>query len=276
MSQFPRTNIGGLDISRLVIGTNPFCGASHFSLARDKFLRRYFTPDRIGELVAHCANQGLNALIAGPSPQYMEILRQVERSTGKHIVYIATPAGVTLDELREGIDQAADLGCELCWPHSTFTDSALNIREDRIEGAPEALAYIRKRGMIPGWSTHRPETVVISDRQGYDVDGYIQIFNATGFLCAVETDWARKIIREAAKPVLCIKPLAAGRLLPPTGLDYVFGNIKSADAVAIGMMSIEEADEDIAIARQCIARQSPQVELQYTRSKETLLQTPDD
>jgi len=268
---FPTTNIGGIEISRLVIGSNMFCGASHFSLARDKWLRRHFTRERILEMVQFCAERGLNAMVAGASEQYMSILRDAEKATGRHVHYIATPAGVTIEELKKGIDLAADLGCELCWPHSTFTDSALNVQKGIIEGAPEVLDYIRERGMVPGWSTHRPETVVVSDRQGYDVEGYIQIFNAVGFLCAVETDWARKVVRGARKPVLCIKPLAAGRLMPPTGLRYVYDNIKPVDAVAVGMMSPEEAEEDIAIARQCIAGQSPEVELQYTRSKETLL-----
>ena len=249
---FPTTNIGGIEVSRLVIGTNMFCGASHFSKARDEWLRRHFTRERIYEVIACCAEEGINALLAGPSKELAEIICEVERKVGRHINYIATPAGATLDELKPGIEHAAELGCEFCWPHCVFTDAGLIPAENRIIDAPEALGYIRERGMIPGWSSHRPETIVVSDRAGYDVEGYIQIFNATGFLCAVATDWTRSIIRAARKPVLVIKPLASGRIMPTTGLGFVYSNIKPVDAVAIGMMSVEEAKEDIAIARQCI------------------------
>ena len=69
-----------------------------------------------------------------------------------------------------------------------------------------------------------------------------------------------------------IQPLGAGRIMPPTGFGLVYSNIKPTDTVAIGMLSVEEAAEDIEIARQCIADTcaGPEVELQYTRSKATL------
>ena len=269
---FPMTEIGGIPISRLIIGSNTFHGFSHFSNARSAWLRKYFTPERIYEVMACCAREGLNATIALQRKDYMDIMDEVERNTGQHINYIATPGGATLEELKRGIDEAADLGCEFCWPHTGWTDVRVLPSENRIVEGPEAIDYIRERGMVPGWSTHRPETVVTSDRAGYDVAGYVQIFNSIGFLCAVETDWERSIIRNAKHPVVSIKPLGAGRVMPPTGLGFAYNNIKPVDTVAIGMMSVEEAKEDIDIARQCLAAVSPEAELQYTRSKAPLVQ----
>jgi len=269
---FPTTNIGGIEISRLMIGSNTFHGFSHFSSARDNWLRQHFTSERIYEVMRYCAEQGLNATIAIQRKDYKEIMERVEKDTGVHINYIATPAGATLDDLKRGVDEAADLGCEFCWPHTSWTDVRVLASENRIHEGPEALEYIRKKGMIPGWSTHRPETVVVSDRAGYDCAGYVQIFNSIGFLCAIETDWERNIIQGTPKPVVSIKPLGAGRIMPPTGLGFVYSNIKPIDTVVIGMMSVQEAEEDIRIARQCIEQscRGPEVELQYTRSKAAL------
>jgi len=271
METFPMTEIGGIAVSRLMIGTNTFHGFSHFSKARSEWLKRHFTPERIYEVVKYCVEQGLNVTVAGKRADYAEILQEVERDTGRHVYYIATPAAPDLEEMKRQIDECADMGAEFCWPHTSWTDSRLVPSEDRIVDGPEVIEHIRKRGMSPGWSTHRPETVVISDRAGYDVDGYIQIFNSIGFLCAVETDWERRIIRNTPKPVVAIKPLGSGRIMPPTGLAFCYGNIKPIDTVAIGMLSVEEAEEDIAIARQCLSETaSPEVELQYTRSKAPL------
>jgi len=269
---FPTTNIGGIEISRLIIGSNTFHGFSHFSKARDQWLKKHFTPERIYEVMRYCAEQGLNATIALQRQDYMDVMRRVEKDTGHHINYISTPAGATLEDLKRGIDESADIGCEFCWPHTSWTDARVIPSENRIEQGPEALDYIRKKGMIPGWSTHRPEVVIVSDKAGYDCAGYVQIFNAIGFLCALETDWTRNIIRGTDKPVVSIKPLGAGRIMPPTGLGYVYSNIKPIDTVAIGMLSVDEATEDINIARQCIAETAsgPEVELQYTRSKATV------
>jgi hypothetical protein len=269
---FPMTEIGGIPISRLLIGSNTFHGFSHFSAARDSWLKQHFTQERIHEVAAFAARQGLNATIAVQRKDYVEVLAQVEKDTGVKIHYIATPAGATLEELKRGVDEAADLGCEFCWPHTSWTDVRIVASENRIHEGPEALDYILSKGMIPGWSTHRPETIAVSDRAGYPVAGYVQIFNSIGFLCAVETDWERNVIRGTDKPVVSIKPLGAGRIMPPTGFGFVYSNIKPIDTVVIGMMSVEEAREDIEIARQCIAETctGPEVDLQYTRSKAAL------
>jgi len=48
---------------------------------------------------------------------------------------------------------------------------------------------IRGFGMIPGLSAHMPEVVVYSDKNEYDVETYIQIFNCMGFLMQVEIEY---------------------------------------------------------------------------------------
>ena len=57
---FPMTNIGGKEVSRLTIGSNTFHGFSHFSSARDQWLKEHFTPERIYEVLVYCASEGLN------------------------------------------------------------------------------------------------------------------------------------------------------------------------------------------------------------------------
>ncbi len=268
---FPMTNIAGIDVSRVTVGTNPFNGFSHFSKARDEWLRRHFTKERIVEVLETCREQGLNAVI-GPSIELNhEAMMDHERQTGHHWVWFCTPGGRKWQDVVPGIKWCADHGAEFCLPHQGFTDNNLLESETRIDGAPEVLQSIRDHGMIPGWSTHRPETIVVSDKAGYDVETYTVPYNSTGFLCAVETDWTGSVIRDTPKPVICIKPLAAGRIMPPTGLSFVFNSNKPTDTVAIGFMGPDEAKEDIGIARDIIERRDREWELQYTRSKQSLV-----
>ena len=42
-----------------------------------------------------------------------------------------------------------------------------------------------------------PELIVYSDRNGYDVQTYIQIYNCAGFLMQVEIEAVARIIHEA-------------------------------------------------------------------------------
>ena len=75
----------------------------------------------------------------------------------------------------------------------------------------------------------------------------------------------------AAKPVMVIKPLAAGSLRPPTGLSFVWNTIRERDMVTVGIMSPYEAEECIEISCACIEKRSANVELQVARSKSPLL-----
>ncbi len=95
-----------------------------------------------------------------------------------------------------------------------------------IPRLPDYLSMIREHGMIPGLSAHMPELVVFSDLNGYDVETYIQIYNSAGFLMQVEIEYVHSIIWGARKPVMTIKPMAAGRLSPFVGLTFAFTTIR--------------------------------------------------
>ena len=125
--------------------------------------------------------------------------------------------------------------------------------------------------MIPGLSTHMPEAVIYADRQGADVESYIQLYNAAGFLMQIEPDWVLSVIQQAKKPVMTIKPLAAGRLLPIVGLSFVWSTLRPQDMVTIGTATPAEVQEVINISLDLLQHRSPKTELQITRSKSSLL-----
>jgi len=267
----PYSEIGGLKISRLVIGSNTFFGYSHVSRAKDTWLRRYFTDDAIQQVLEACAAKGMNAVCSMPGERLRKIMDRVEANTGVHINWFATPGNkYPWANWKDDVNMTADVGAEFCMPHQCYTDNALSSGRGEIERYAEIASYIREKGMRPGLSTHRPETITTVDKAGYDCEVYIQPYNSIGFLCSVETDWIGKVIRNAKKPVLCIKPLGAGRILPPTGLSFVYNSVKPNDVVCIGMMSSEEVEENTTIVEQILAGQVAQVDLQYTRSKAAL------
>jgi hypothetical protein len=112
--------------------------------------------------------------------------------------------------------------------------------------------------------------VILADRSGLDVETYIQIYNAAGFLMHLEVDWTHRIIWEAAKPVMTIKPMAAGRLLPLVGLAFSWATIRDMDMVTVGTTTPDEAREVIEISRSILERRPSDVTLQETRSKEAV------
>jgi len=276
MESFPRTVVGGVSLPRLIVGTNWFLGYSHTSLAKDHFIKDYQDRKRIADVLAVFGEYGIDAVMGPLSDLLEEGIREAEDRTGKAIIRILTPSFDILlggDPSRSPeamFDRTRELGATFCMPHQAVTDALVDRMHREIRDIDKYTALIRERDMIPGLSTHMPESVIYADQTGADVETYIQLYNAAGFLLQVEADWIMKVIRNAKKPVMTIKPLAAGRLLPVVGLAFVWNTIRDQDMVTIGTTTPEEAREAIEISMDLLDRRIPDNELQRTRSKESL------
>jgi hypothetical protein len=276
MNEFPRITVGGVSLPRMIIGTNWFLGYSHTSLAKDKFIKEMQTRERIANVLSVFLERGIDAVMTPPSQDMEEAIREAENKAGQQMIRILTPI---FDPLPDGdpesspevmFDQAKALGATFCLPHQWVTDTLVDRMHGVIRGIDRYTAMIREREMVPGLSTHMPETVVIADKTEADVETYIQIYNAAGFLMQVEADWVMRIITNAKKPVMTIKPLAAGKLLPVVGLAFVWNTIRDQDMVVVGTTTPDEAREVIDLSLTLLERRLPNNTLQRTRSKKSL------
>ena len=276
MGEFPRTTVGGVLLSRMIIGTNWMLGYSHSSAAKDKFIKEFQTRDRMAAILSVFLEAGVDAVMSMPSPPLQQAIRDAEDRTGRKMIWIHTPhfniapGGPPEQEPERVLDTCAAMRPTFCMPHQCVTDALLDRRAGVIRDIDRYTAMIRDRGMIPGLSTHMPETIPYADKAGADVETYIQIYNAAGFLMQVEADWVMRVIRNANKPVMTIKPLAGGRLLPAVGLAFVWSTIREQDMVTIGAMTPDEAREVIDLSLDLLHRRLPDNQLQSTRSKQSL------
>ena len=268
--------VGGVSLSRLIVGSNWFLGWSHTSAAKDKFIRDFQTRKNISDVLAVFFKYGIDTVMGPYSPLLNEAIDDVEQRTGRKAIRVITPhfnilpGGPAELEPERVFDDCKAHGATFCMPHQCMTDALLDRMYGEIRDLDQYTAMIRERGMIPGLSTHMPESVVIADKTGADVETYIQIYNAIGFLMQVEVDWVMRIIKEAKKPVMTIKPLAAGRLLPPVGLAFSWGTLRDQDMVTVGCTTPDEAQECIELSLDFLNRRLPDNILQKTRSKKSL------
>ena len=277
MNEFPRTMVGGVSLPRLIAGSNWFLGYSHTSLAKDRFIKELQTRERITNVLTTFLENGVDAVMAPPSDLLEQAIQDAEDRTGQAMIRILTPIFNISEDGEAGrepetmMDYCKKLNATFCMPHQAVTDALLDRMTGTIRDLDKYTAMIRERGMVPGLSTHMPESVVYADRQGADVETYIQIYNAAGFLMQVEADWVQRIIANAHKPVMTIKPLAAGRLLPIVGMSFAWSTIRPQDMVTIGCTTADEAREIIDMSLNLLNHEMPDVELQRTRSKNSLV-----
>ena len=265
---FPRATVGGVSLSRMIIGTNWVAGWSHVSPAADKLIcDMNATPESVAPMLEAFVENGVDTIM-GPFtrlPVIVGAVRQTEQKLGRGIILIDTPV-INVDdnesarkEAESTINECKALGATFCLLHHSSVEQLVNKNKATINRLDDYTKMIRDAGMIPGLSAHMPEVVVYSDENGYDVETYIQIYNCMGFLMQVEVEAIASVIHNAKKPVMAIKPMAAGRCSPFVGLSFVWATLRECDLVAVGCLNRDEAIEDIEISRAAIERRRPEI-----------------
>jgi hypothetical protein len=259
----------------MVVGTNWFLGYAHQTEARSKMLRAYQTRKSIAKVLEVFLRAGVDIAI-GHAKLFTQALRDAENRVGRKMHIITTPHwelkpdGVNRPAMLKALDECVELGATFCYPHMFVTDRLYDGLARKIRFMDGICKEIRKRKMIPGLSTHLPECIVAADATGLDVESYICIYNAAGFLMPVEIDWTQRVIRSAKKPVTTIKPMAAGRLMPYVALPFVWTTLREQDLVAVGTITPDEAKELIEISLAVLEQRGENRQLQFTRSKQAL------
>ena len=267
--QFPRTTVAGMSLPRMLIGSNWLLGFSHTGAAADKLIKsRIDSKEAMFPVFEAYMEYGIDAVMAPISntPFMHEAICYAEDKLGRHIIRIDTPP-VNVDdneaarrEAYEQIHKSKECGCEFCLIHHTSAEQLVNKNKSTIERLPDYLAMIRDCGLIPGLSAHMPELILYSDLNNYDVETYIQLFNCMGFLMQVEVEQVIKIIHHAKKPVMTIKPFAAGRVTPYLGLTFNWHALRERDMITVGAMTPDEVHEDVEISFAAFEKRLPNLE----------------
>lgn len=254
---------------RLIIGANWITGFSHTGPAADlKIKERNGSPQAVARILEAFLQYDVNAVMGLLSldPSLRAGIRLAQENTGKKMIVVDEPI-LNMDdnaaarrEAEKAIRQSAKNGATFCLPLHSCVEQLLNKNTRTINRLPDYLAMIRDAGMIPGLSAHMPEVIQYADENGYDVETYIQIFNAAGFLMQVELESVIRIIHNAKKPVMTIKPMAAGRLTPYVGLTFNWNVLRPQDMITVGCMTEYEAEEDVEISLAALEHRLPVLE----------------
>jgi len=148
--------LGDVDVSRLVIGGNPFSGFSHQSRDRDREMREYFTPERICRTLAEAESRGINTVFARTDEHILGVLGEY-RSGGGAIQWVAQVVYDKDDPRvhREWIARAGDAGAVGMYLHGGATDYWHG--NGMLELFGDALERMRAYGGPGGFAGHRPD-----------------------------------------------------------------------------------------------------------------------
>ena len=276
--QFPRTTVGGVSLPRMLMGTNWILGYSHTGHSADvQIHERNNEADKIVPLLSAYMEYGINAIMGFFNiPHLNKAIRKTEEKFGQKIILIDTPilnVADTAEARREAeatIKESKANGATFCFPHHVSVEKLLSKGQQKIPRLEDYLYMIRDNGMLPGLSAHMPECLLYADQNDYDVETYIQIYNCLGFLMQVEIEYINKVIRNAKKPVMTIKSMAAGRCTPFIGLNFSWATLRDCDMVTVGCTHPAEVHEVVEISNAHFERRLPMLEGRSSPAKTSI------
>jgi hypothetical protein len=246
--QVPKVRFGPAQISRLVVGCNPFYGFAHFNDLLSRVMLEYYTAERVCDVLHQCARFGINAynyVELGRAPQDLD---RFEAEGGRmHLIVQGIGDPAPLHAARKPLAM---------YHHGGRTDRAF--QEGRIAEVRDWCKRVRDLGCMVGVGTHKPEVIALVEDQGWDVDFYAGcVYNVTrtagelrkalnGELpempgeVYLQSDPPRMyaVLRKTPKPCFAYKIMAAGRI-PDRGADEAFktafASLKPTDCVFVGM-----------------------------------------
>jgi hypothetical protein len=265
----PAGKIGGVEVSRLIIGGNQFSGWSHsrdLAYLRDLF-KAYSSQEKIMETLEICEENGVNAIITSSSGY----LAKYWKERGGKIQWIAQVHPQS-DDLTSDIKRAIDEGAVGAYVQGGVGDSF--VKNGRVDLLVKAVEFIKQNGLIAGIGGHSVEVPIAVEKAKIDVDFYMKTLHHGNYWSATPKEkrvefnvdsgspydhdniWeiapekTIEFMKNVEKPWIAFKVLAAGAIHPSEGFKYAFEN--GADFVCVGMFDFQ-VRENVIIARDILS-----------------------
>ena len=254
----PTVDFCGLNVSRLILGSNPFGGYSHQNPERDEQMLSYYTKDRIKETWARAEAAGINTIIANnETPHVLEAVREY-LGEGGGLQWIAQLNCRSEPQMTEAVDEAVDIGCKAIFFHGGRID-ALYVRQDQ-DTLRQWCDCVKSHGLPVGVAGHAPAVHLWVDSLNM-VDFHAVCFFNCGSLHDGKGDKftlgdigpAVNCVRTIQKPCIGYKILGSGRIDARMAFAFAFEGIKPTDVVCVGMHRGDKDDmveENAAIVRE--------------------------
>ena len=253
MHTLPTVNFCGTEISRLIIGGNPFSGNSHQNAQMDAEMEDFFTTQRVKDTLWKCLENGITTAQLRGDKHIMRILREFRLEGGRmHWIGQTAPE---MTPYENNVRLIKNNGAFALYHHGTQTDALF--KAENYEEITRRLRVIRESGMAVGLGSHMPEVFEYAEKHGWDLDFYMccvyniskinRVSSAVTGIANTDEPFDEEdrplmfeFIRSTKKPCLAFKILGAGRRCTDeadvrSAFREAFEGIKPSDAVIVGM-----------------------------------------
>ena len=247
----PTIRLGGLEVSRLILGSNPFFGFAHGNpQATDDQMRAFYTEERIMAVMDAAADQGITAVWSPPYDHWIGPWKRYRQGGGRLKIWIGQPDN--FDQMAGHITACATHGAKAVCIQGECCGRA--IREGRFDLVRGWLKHIKSFNLPAGLASHRPDEILKAEQENLPAEFYHLTIGVPDTFRREDREKAVETIRKMAKPVVAFKVLGAGRLKPAEALPL--SRVGRKDGLCVGVLprQRDELAENAALVRSLTAR----------------------
>ncbi len=250
-----QASIGGLALSRLILGGNLIGGWAH---ARDliyvsKLVKAYHHDDKVFETLYMAEKCGVNAILTNPA--LCRVINEYWRRRIGKINFISDCGGGDLIKM---VKKSIDNGAAACYVQGGIADNL--VRREKFDDIANALDLIRQNGLPAGIGGHYLETIQKCVEKGLEPDFWVKTLHHKNYWSSkakseFDNIYCRKpqetieFMKNLPQPWIAFKTLAAGAIQPADGFRFAFEN--GADFICVGMYDFQIV-EDCNIAMEVL------------------------
>lgn len=251
MTTIPRPKIvslGGVPVSRLILGGNPFGGYSHSTVDRDNEMIDWYTMERVKETYRKAEEAGVTTHIGRADNFILRALREHWNEGGTLTWICQTCPGV--GSIMHGVGNAIRGHARCCFIHGGEMDH--RVHADDTAPVFEAVKAIRDAGMAVGVAGHHTRTIQWA-ADHLDLDFFMTCYyNPSDRTRQAQRDYGQEeyygpedrdamcaLIQQLPAPAIHYKVLAAGRHNPKEAFEFVADVYRPGDAVCVGIYTKE-------------------------------------
>lgn len=253
----PTVDFCGLQVTRLIIGANPFGGFSHQNPERDQEMRTYYTVERIVETWERAWKAGINTMITNNETPHVIQTTAEYLAGGGPLQWIGQINCTKELDMRVEIDRAVEIGCKAAYLQGGLVDRLY--AEQNESALCEYVRHGQSYGIPIGVAGHSP-TVHDWVNSLDVVDFHVVCFFNCGSLQSDQGERFRladvfeavQCIQRLEKPCIGYKIMGAGRIDPLMAFEFAFEHIKPTDVVNVGMHRGDKdnmVEENVACVR---------------------------
>jgi hypothetical protein len=150
--QVPKMKFFHVEISRLVLGVNPFCGFAHYNNNYSGAMKEWYTPDRVCAVMHQCSRFGINAFNYAHYDPFPQDWQRFQAEGGKmHLIM------QVLNDDQGTAESARNFKPLAMHRQGEVVDQAF--QAGKMDTVHEWCKKVRDMEIIVGVGTHKPEVI---------------------------------------------------------------------------------------------------------------------